>query len=155
MPLVRRALRGPSPQDAPKSPAYSLCLRGHGPLFGETPDASLEQDQPARDLPQRYGWPGRRGGVYPGRAQSRGLRGNGGHFPAPGRGSFVPVTVHEWPESDLASPPEVGYKSFWRFGVGRRAPGGDRPSYEPAMIADVTPEGRHRTAVGPTGRLTS
>jgi predicted RNA-binding protein with PUA-like domain len=31
----------------------------------------------------------------------------------------------EWPERDLASPPEVDYGPAWRFGVGRRAPGGD------------------------------
>jgi hypothetical protein len=91
---VRRRLRRINPPVDPALPRQQ-------PRVNQLPpDASLDHDQPARDPPREDGRPpfegtaGRRGGVYPGRAQSRGFRGNGGHFPAPGRG-FALVTVHK------------------------------------------------------------
>ena len=46
----------------------------------------------------RLGW---RGGVCPDRAGSRGFRGDGDHFRPPNR-RFAPVTVHAWPQGNLA-----------------------------------------------------
>ena len=105
------------------------------------------------------GTAGRRGGVYPGRAQSRGFCGNGHHFPPPGRG-FASVTVHPHNggtasgppcpregERDPASSPEAGYRPVRRFGVGRRAPGGDEATFglgPRAVTCNPAPAGRGR-----------